>query len=129
MITEAQFRENLQRILDALNTKDWGVFDKVVDELFVTDYVWHLSGIQDPVRGPEGFKQTLRSAVESWPDYRATIEDILVMGDKAAARLMEHRTDPETGKAQHCTSIMIDHLKGGKFADDWQVVSPWEDDV
>jgi hypothetical protein len=42
---------------------------------------------------------------------------------------MEHRTDPETGKAQHLTSIMICHLRGGKFAEDWQVVSPWEDDA
>jgi len=128
MVTEQQFRENLKRILDALNTKDWGVLDKVVDEVFVTDYMWHLPGIQDPIRGPEGFRQTIRDAVESSPDYRATIEDVLVIGDSAAARLMEHRTDPETGKAQHLTSIMICHLKGGKFAEDWQLIGPWEDE-
>ncbi len=129
MITEQQFRENLQRIVDALNTKDWGALGKVVDELIVTDYVWHLPGIQDPVCGPEGWKQLMRSLVESTPGYRATIEDLFVVGDKAATRFLSHRSDPETGKAQRMTGLLISHLRGGKFAEDWEVVSPWEDET
>ena len=128
MITEQQFRQNVQRILDALNTGDWGALDKAADELFSADYVWHLPGLRDPVRGPDGFKQTVRSGVESSPGYRATIEDVLTMGDRAAARLVERRTDPATGKTQHHTVIMINHLKVGKFAEDWQLVGPWEDE-
>jgi len=129
MITEQQFRQNIQRILDPLNARDWDAFDKAVDELFTADYVWHLPGLRDPVRGPDGFKQTVRSGVESSPGYRATIEDILVMGNKGAARLMERRTDPATGKAQHHTLIMINHLRDGKFAEDWQLISRWEDEA
>jgi len=39
-----------------------------------------------------------------------------------------HRTDPATGKAQRLTTIMINHIVGGKFAEDWQLVGLWEDD-
>jgi predicted ester cyclase len=129
MVTEQRFRENLQRILDALNTKDWDTLDNVVDDVYVADYVWHLPGIREPVRGPEAVKQTFHYLLEATPGYRATSEDVLVMGDKAAARLLVHRTDPDTGKAQHRTSLMINHLEDGKFAEDWQLASAWEDDA
>jgi ketosteroid isomerase-like protein len=129
MITEQQFRENMQRILSALNAKDWGAFDKVVDELFATDYVWHLPGAREPVLNRDGFKQRIWGAVQAWPDFRVEIEDVLVMGDKAAARLAEYRTDPETGQAQRLTSLMIHHTKDGRFAEDWQLISAWEDEA
>ena len=127
MVIEQQFREDIQRILDALNTQEWDSLDQVVNELFVADYVWHLPGIRATVRGPDGFKQAVRNRVESNPGLRTTIEDILVMGDKAATRLVTHRTDPATGKAQHNTILMISHLQDGKFAEDWQLFSQWED--
>ena len=91
--------------------------------------MWHLPGIGEPVRGPEGVKQVFHYFVESTPGYWATVEDILVMGDKAAARLLVRRTDPDTGKVQHRTSIMLNYLEGGKFAEDWQLASPWEDEA
>jgi predicted ester cyclase len=128
MITEQQFRENLQRILDAVNARDWNALGKLVDESFTIDYVCYLPGMGEPARGPEGFKRGIRGMAESNPGYRATVEDALVMGDKAAARLMIHRTDPATGKAQRCSSIMLNHLRGRQFAEDWQLVSPWEDE-
>ena len=47
MTTEQQFRQNLQSIINALNTKDWTTLGKVVDETFDADYVWHLPSVQD----------------------------------------------------------------------------------
>jgi predicted ester cyclase len=129
MITEQQFRGSFQRILDAFNKMDWDALDTVVKEFFVADHVWHLPGLGDPVRGHEGFKQGMRHMVESSPGYRATIEDLLVVKDKAAVRLMAHRTNPATGRMQRLTSILITHLEGGKLAEDWQLASPWEDEA
>jgi len=81
------------------------------------------------MRGVEAWKEFMRIALESIPDYHATIEDLFVAGDKAVVRFLLQRTDPDTGKAQHAMDIMINHMEDGKFAKEWQVLAPWEDDV
>ena len=128
MITEQQFRETHQRINDALNTGNWSELDRVVGEAFGAGYVWHLIGIQDPICGPDDAKQIMRGFMETYPDCRWTLDDVVVAGDKAATRLSAHRLDPETGKAQRMTELMFHHIKDGKFAEDWDVVSPWIDE-
>ncbi len=129
MVTEQQFRETLRRWVEALNAKDWDAFDRLVDEVVTSGYVGHLPGVQGPVRGPEGMKQYFRGVIKAFPDYRGTVEDVLVAGDNAAARFTGRRTDPVTGKAQRVMGIMISHLKGGKFSEDWELVGPWEDET
>ena len=124
MVTEQQIREILRRWLDALNAKDWDAFDRLVDEAVTSDYVGHLPGAQDPVRGPEGLKQYFHAF-----NFHSTIEDVLVAGDIAAARFTSRRTDPVTGKAQRATAVLISHLKGGKLAEDWELAGPWEDEA
>jgi ketosteroid isomerase-like protein len=129
MVTEKQFGASLQRILDALNAQDWDALDGAVDALFAADYVWHLPGARPPVRGPEEVKQVFRFLVNATPGYKATIEDLVAAETKSAARLRVRRTDPETGKSQQRTSIMINHLEGDKFVTGWQLASEWEDEA
>ena len=129
MVTEQQIREILRRWLDALNAKDWDAFDRLVDEAVTRDYVGHLPGAQDPVRGPEGVKQYFRGVIKALPNYRGTVEDVLAAGDNAAVRFTARRTDPVTGKAQRSTVVLISHLQSGKFAEDWEVAGPWEDEA
>ena len=129
MVTEKQFGASLQRILDALNARDWDALDRAVDALFTAGYVWHLPGARPPVRGPEEVKQVFRFLVNATPGYRATIEDLVAAETKSAARLRVRRTDPETGKAQQRTSIMINHLEDDKFVTGWQLASEWEDEA
>jgi hypothetical protein len=131
MVTEQQFRETLRRWTDALNAKDWVAFDKLMDELYTSDCVSHLPSPQGSVsvRGPEGVKQFFRGVIQDYPDYRGTVEDVLAADDKGAARFTGHRTDPATGKLQRLLGIRISHLRGGKFAEDWQLIGPWEDEA
>ena len=129
MVTEKQFGASLERILDALNTQDWDALDRAVDALFTADYVWRLPGARPPVRGPEEVKQVFRFLVNATPGYRATIEDLVAAETKSAARLRVRRTDPETGKVQQRTSIMINHLEDDKFVMGWQLASEWEDET
>ena len=119
----------VSRFSEAINAEDWDALDGAVDALYTADYVWHLPGLRPPVRGPEEVKQVFRFLVESTPGYQATIEDLVVMGDKAAARLRVRRINPDTGKAQHRTSMMINRLEEAKFAEDWQLASEWEDEA
>ena len=115
-------------MVEALNTRDWSALDKVMDEEFTADYVWHLVGIQDPVRSSADAEQILRGFMEMTPGGWWTLDDVVVAGDKAATRLTAHRSDPETGKPQRMTELMFHHLKDGKFAEDRDVVSPWIDE-
>jgi predicted ester cyclase len=129
MITEQQLREILERWVTSLGAKDWRAFDELMDEVVASDCVSHLPGVRAPVRGPEGLKQYFRRVVESNPGYYATVEEVVSTGDKAASRCTGRRTDPATGKAQRITIIRISHFKDGKICEDWQLISPWEDEA
>ena len=129
MVTEQQLRETFQRWVDAENARDWHAFDRLVDEVVTSDYVGHLPGPGDPVRGPEGLRQYFRYLYESTPGFRSTIEDVFVAGDKAATRFTARRTDPATGKTQRAMVVYICHLEGGKFVEDWELAGAWEDEA
>jgi predicted ester cyclase len=126
--TEQQFKDYLSHIVEALNARDWRALDRLVDASVASDYVLHFPGTPD-MHGPEEFKQFFHGIVESFPDYRGTIEDAFVVGDKAAARFMGHRTDQDTGKEQHIAGLLISHLKDGKYNEDWEIVGDWEDEA
>jgi predicted ester cyclase len=57
------------------------------------------------------------------------MEDLLADGDKIAFRLSIHRTDPVTGKLQHCAELCISRFVGDKIAEEWELLGPWEDDA
>jgi len=129
MVTEQQLRETFQRWVDAENARDWHAFDRLVDEVVTSDYVGHLPGARNPVRGPKELKQYGRSVVGSIPGFHSTIEDVFVAGDKAAGRFTARRTDPATGKTQRAMVVYICHLEGGKYTEDWELAGAWEDEA
>ena len=129
MATKQPYSEHLHRLVEALNARDWRAFDELVDEVVTSDYVGHLPGAGDPVRGPEGLKQYFRNLYESTPGFGSTIEDVFIAGDKAATRFTARRTDPAAGKTQRATAIMISHTESGKSAEDWELVGSWEDEA
>jgi len=100
----------------------------VVDELVASNYVGHIAGMED-VRGPEGWKQAWAEAFTAFPDYHATIEDMVGEEDKVVARYTETGTHQgefmgiaPTGKQFTVSSIMIDRIVGGKFVEGWLVM-------
>lgn len=129
MITEQQLREIFQHWVDAVNARDWDALDRLIDQAVVSDYVGHLPGARNPVRGLLEVKQYSRNVVGAIPGFHSTIEDVFVAGDKAAARFTARRTDPATGKRQRAMVVYICHLEGGKYAEDWEVAGPWEDEA
>jgi predicted ester cyclase len=128
MLTEQQCREMLQRLLDTLNTSDWDAMDSVMDDILIDDYVWHVAGLPDPVRGLQASKETMRAGIGSIPGYRATIEDVICDGNKVAYRFRLHTTDPDTGAGQHTVCLMLLHIEGDRFTEEWILSGPWEDD-
>jgi len=129
MATKHQAREATLRWIEAVNSGDLGRIDQVADEFFTADYVWHFPGVRDFPRGPAGMKQMLRGILEGNPGLKFTLEDLFVEGDKAAVRCTMHRNDPVTGKPQHGMNLVFSRFVDNKAAEDWELISSWEDDA
>jgi steroid delta-isomerase-like uncharacterized protein len=106
------------------------VFNKgnigLVDELLTPDFVEREGlppGFPD---GREGVKQLTLMLRSAFPDFKATIEDMLADGDKVVVRMTWTGTQkgefmgiPATGKRVSFGVIDIVRFSGSKFAEHW----------
>jgi len=56
-----------------------------IDELHATDYIEHGGAGQD-THGIQEYKQSMSEFYRAFPDVHATLDDIIVEGDRAAVR-------------------------------------------
>ena len=98
-----------------------------VDELFAPTYVWHIAGMPD-IKGPDGVRQFVTTVRTAFPDFHATLEDMVVEGDKVAVRYTnrgtqkgEFRGVAPSGKEMTWSLLILTHLAGGKFQESWQI--------
>ena len=74
----------IRRIYEqGFNAADEAVFD----DYYAPTFVHHSKVIHDVDRGGEGEKQSMRRFREAIPDVRFEVIDLVVDGDRAAARL------------------------------------------
>jgi ketosteroid isomerase-like protein len=129
MVTRQKAKEDVLRWLEAVNSRDLSAIDRVADEFFTADYVWHFPGLTGQQPGPAGVKSIYREILAGNPNMKITLEDLLVDGDKVAGRCTVRRTDPATGKPQRCPELDISRMVGDKTAELWELLGPWEDDA
>jgi len=110
-----------RRIVDALNTGNL----TAIDEVFAPGYV---DRTPNPGTTPdrEGFKQGLTKFRAAFPDFRYTIDDEIVVGDKLVHRLTGRGTQkgefqgvPATGKYASWSEIHIGRIANGKVVEHW----------
>ncbi len=111
-------------------------FDEVVnnrnydllDELVAPDFTLH-SAIMGEIHGGEAYKQGTLALLNTCPDFRTTVEDLLSgESDTVIARLTHRGTDtggfvkghPASGKPFEFTAIYIWRLANGKLVGLWQ---------
>jgi predicted ester cyclase len=106
--------------IEALNKQDLSL----LDDLIVPNYFDHI--IQQ--QGPEWYKRSLAILFKGFPDYHATIEDIIAEGDKVWARITYTGTNTgeylgfaPTGKKVSYKSVTIKHIVNGKMVEGWTV--------
>jgi steroid delta-isomerase-like uncharacterized protein len=94
---------------------------------FAPDVVVHITGIQEPVRGVEAWKQLMAGFLAAFPDARFTIEDHLVTGDRVAHRWSVRGTHtgplgpvPPTGRPIAIGGLIIDRVADGKAVERWE---------
>jgi len=128
MVSKQKAREVMLRWIEAVNSKDTTAFDQLADEVYTPGFVWHFPGVTDMPPGPAGMKQLFRNILTGNPNYKAALVDLFMEGDKAASRYTMRRSDPASGKPQHGTILDIGRFVGDKLAEEWELVSQWEDD-
>ena len=99
-----------------------------LDELHAPGYTEHHAPFPD-VEGLEAFKQVVAGAHTTYPDFHITIHELILEGDKLAARwswtgmhLGQTRqlAIPPTGKRLTLTGAHILHIQGDKLVEGWQ---------
>jgi steroid delta-isomerase-like uncharacterized protein len=98
----------------------------MMDELVAADFVEHEEmppGIPEGREGVELMTGMLRGA---FPDFQATIEELIAEGDKVVLRMTWSGTQegefmgiPPSGKRFTIAVIDIMHMDGGKIAEHW----------
>jgi steroid delta-isomerase-like uncharacterized protein len=97
----------------------------VVDEIFATNYVAH-NPLPGQTPGVNGLKQSVTMVRAAFPDWHATVEDMIAEEDKVVNRWSARGTHQgefmgiaPTGKQITLTGISIQRIAGGKIVEDW----------
>ncbi len=87
------------------------------DAVFSADYLDHQGLGAGDMIGPEGFRRVVQVARQAYALLDVRIEDVLVDGDKAAARL--HWTGRRDDRSAERETIDILRFQNGKAVEHW----------
>ncbi len=115
-------KELVRRYQEAHNTNDLDALNDIV----AVDLIAHslMPGLPP---GLEGGKLVHQMAVGAFPDFHATIEDLIAEGDKVAARMIFRGTHtggefmgiPPSGRSFAFSATAIFRIAGGKIVEHW----------
>ena len=96
-----------------------------IDAICAPNIVFHDANGTD-IHGLKDFKQNMSEMFDAFPDNRATVDDIIVEGDKTVMRYTVTGTHkgafmgiPPTNKKLTMSVIEIDRFVGGKCVESW----------
>ena len=123
MADAASIRDLIQRLEDAMNSRELELLDDIVAE----DFVRHCQATPDfDVRSREDFKEFLRQNTASFSDNVQTFVQVVVEGDRAGIWTTYEGTQdgplgpiPATGRKVAFDFGGIFRVEGGKLAELW----------
>jgi steroid delta-isomerase-like uncharacterized protein len=102
----------------------------VIDELFAPDFVEHEELPPEIPPGREAPKMMFTMLRSAFPDFKATIENLIAEGDKVVLHTTWTGTQkgefmgvPPTGKRISIDVIDIVRIAGGKYVEHWGVMN------
>jgi steroid delta-isomerase-like uncharacterized protein len=99
----------------------------VMDEIFAKDVICHTPSVQDE-KGLEAYKNRLTDTRMDYPDFKVTIDEIIVEGNTVADRWTCEATFsgpgktmpiPGTGKKLVAKGTWVGHFVDGRIVEDW----------
>jgi steroid delta-isomerase-like uncharacterized protein len=117
-------KEIARRVLEG----PWqGKLDEVL-ELVGDDYVGHVPGVPEPIRGKDGFREFASSYLAGFPDGTITIDDQIAEGEFVATRWTGRGTNtgelmgmPPTGKQVIVEGITYSRIADSKAREAWLI--------
>jgi steroid delta-isomerase-like uncharacterized protein len=108
----------MNRFVEFINTAT----EKLAEELISPNAIFYVPGQPEPMRGPVGYLTIIKMMRSGFPDIQWSLEDIVVEGDKVAARFIMRGTHrgsffgvPPTGKSIVVQAMNFYHLSGGQI--------------
>jgi steroid delta-isomerase-like uncharacterized protein len=97
------------------------------DQSFAPDVVVHITGLPEPVRGVEAWKQLMADFLTAFPDAQFTMEDSITDGDRVAHRWHVRGTHtgplgavPPTGRPIAIDGLILDRVADGRAVERWE---------
>jgi predicted ester cyclase len=97
----------------------------IVDDLCSADFVGHLAGVPEPVRGSDALKKVLSTylaafEVDDAPQFLVAEGDMVVIRDTIRIKHKgEFQGHPATGKEATLSGTDIYRIVGGKIVEQW----------
>ena len=115
--------------METMNNPD---FD-LIDEIISPEFVIHSPLFPEPIEGIEGYKDLVTNTVNTFSNFNATIEELVVKEDKIWSRFTMTGINtgllgelPATGKKFQISGLAITRVVDGRIAEDetfWNVLS------
>jgi steroid delta-isomerase-like uncharacterized protein len=117
---------NVKEIARRLTEDPWqGKLDEAL-ELVGDDYVGHIPGAPEPVRGKDGFREFVSTYLTGFPDGTITVDDQIAEGELVATRWTARGTNagqlmgmPPTGKQVTVNGITYARIADGRAREAW----------
>ena len=118
--------QDIKEIARRLTEDPWrGKLDEAL-ELVGDDYVGHVPGVPEPIRGKDGFREFANSYLAGFPDGTITIDDQIAEGEFVATRWTARATNtgelmgmPPSGKQVTVEGITYSRIADGKAREAW----------
>ena len=121
MTTEST-KQIMQRFLEFINSAS----EKLAAELISPKAVFHVPGRPEPMIGPNGYLAIIAMMRSGFPDIQWTLEEMIVEGDRVAARFIMRGTHdgaffgvPPTGKKIEVQAMNFYRLSGEQFIEEY----------
>lgn len=96
------------------------------DEVLAPEIVRHTVDVYEDIVGIEAFKEYVTRQRAMFPDFNATIDEFIVIGDKVVARWTATGTNtgpfgdlPSTGKKIKYSGVNVSRVVDGKIVEEW----------
>ena len=117
-ITEEEAKALLEKVLTVYNEGNLSA----IDECTAPDYMLHFADNPENIVGIDAFKAYITNLRNEFPDFKTTINETLVKGDKIVILWTVTGTNtgpigemPPTGKAIHIEGVSVNTVVDGKF--------------
>lgn len=115
----------IREFVDAINAQNWDKLDRLVAPNFVR---YSKANGEPGIRNRDQLKEFLRSELETFPDAKESIEDMLAEGDKVAVRQRFQGTQqgwmgsyPPSGKKMIADYLAIYRIQNDQIVEAWAI--------